>query len=177
MPWAASSLPRPARFAASLALVALVELLLAELLPAAGRAVDLFVLLVVLHSLTGNSLHGLAGGLAAGLVQDTLTASPFGLHGIACCVVGYGVARLSQRVETGQRLVALLLVAVGALVHQALVLGLLALLEVGELDGGAVPLRVAATAGVGAPILWLFDRMRARAAARRTLREGRVDPR
>ncbi|MDE2921978.1 MAG: rod shape-determining protein MreD [Acidobacteriota bacterium] len=167
MPWAA-------RFAASLTLVALVELLLAEVLPVAGRAVDLFVLLVVLSSLAGNSLQGGAGGLVAGLVQDLLNSSPFGLHGLACCVVGYGVARLSQRVVTSQRLVALLLVAVGTLVHQAIVLGLLAVLEVGELSGGAVLLRVVATTAVGAPGLWLFKRARAWVDERRTLKEGRA---
>ena len=170
MPWAA-------RFAASLALVSLVELLLAEVLPAAGRTIDLFVLLVVLGSLAGNSLQGVAGGLVAGLVQDTLSTSPFGLHGLACCVVGYGVARLSQRVDTGQRTVALLLVAVGTLVHQAIVLGLFRFLEVGDLSGAVVPLRVAATTVVGVPGLWLFNRAQAWVDERRTLRERRARPR
>lgn len=170
MPWVA-------RFAASLALVSLVELLLAEVLPVAGRTVDLFVLLVVLSSLSGNSLQGVTGGLTAGLVQDTLTTSPFGLHGLACCVVGYGVARLSQRVVTSQRPVALLLVAVGTLVHQAIVLALLTVLEVGELSGGAVPLRVVATTAVAVPGLWLFNRARAWVDERRTLKEGRARPR
>lgn len=170
MPWVA-------RFAASLALVSLVELLLAEVLPAASRTIDLFVLLVVLSSLAGNSLQGVVSGLTAGLVQDTLSASPFGLHALACCVVGYGVARLSQRVDTGQRMVALLLVAVGTLVHQAIVLGLLAVLEVGELNGGGVPLRVVATTAVGVPGLWLFNRVQAWVDERRTLKEGRARPR
>lgn len=170
MPWAA-------RFAASLALVSLVELLLAEVLPAAGRTIDLFVLLVVLGSLAGNSLQGFAGGLVAGLVQDALSTSPFGLHGLACCVVGYGVARLSQRVDTGQRTVALLLVAVGTLVHQAIVLGLLRFLAVAEFGGAVVPLRVAATTAIGLPSLWLFNRAQAWVDERRTLKEGRARPR
>ena len=143
----------------------------------AGRTVDLFVLLVVLSSLSGNSLQGVTGGLGAGLVQDTLTTSPFGLHGLACCVVGYGVARLSQRVVTSQRPVALLLVAVGTLVHQAIVLALLTVLEVGELSGGAVPLRVVATTAVAVPGLWLLSRARAWVDERRTLKEGRARPR
>ncbi|MXV99955.1 MAG: rod shape-determining protein MreD [Holophagales bacterium] len=167
MPWAA-------RFGASLALVSLLELLLAEVLPAAGRTIDLFVLLVILSSLGGNSLQGVTGGLAAGVVQDTLSASPFGLHALACCVVGYGVARLSQRIVTSQRLVASLLVAVGTLVHQAIVLGLLMVLEVGEPSGGAVPLRVVATTAIGVPGLWLFNRAQAWADERRTLKEGRA---
>lgn len=165
----------PAKFAAGLAAVSLVELLLAQALPVAGEAVDLFVLLVVVNSLNGNSLHGAAGGLVAGLVQDTLSATPFGLHGLACCVVGYGAARLSQRVMTSQRAVAWLLMAVGAFVHQAMVLGLLAVLEVGEFGGGtAVSLRVAATTAVGVPSLWLANRFGAWADERRTLKEGRT---
>ncbi len=167
-------LPRAARFAVSLALVALADLLLAEVLP--GRSVDLFVLLVVLSSLSGASLLGVMGGLAAGLVQDVLNASPFGLHGLACCVVGYGVARLSQRVDASQTIVALLLVAVGALVHQAIVLGLRAVLEVGEASVAAVPLRVAATTAVGVPGLWLFNRAQAGLDERR-VKEGRARPR
>ncbi len=168
-------MPWPARLAAGLAAVSLVELLLAEVLPAAGDMVDLFVVLVVVAGLSGNSLHGVTGGLAAGLVQDTLATTPFGLHGLACCVVGYGAARLSQRVMTSQRTVAWLLMAVGALVHQAIVLGLLAVLEVGEFGGGtAVPLRVAATTAVGVPSLWLADRFKAWADERRTLKEGRT---
>lgn len=165
----------PARFGAGLAAVSLVEVLLAEVLPAAAETVDLFLLLVVLSSLSGNSLHGVAGGLVAGLVQDTLTATPFGLNGLACCVVGYGAARLSQRVMTSQRVVAWLLVAVGTLVHQAIVLGLLVVLEVAEFEGGtAVPVRVAATTAVGVPSLWLFNRFGAWADERRTLKEGRT---
>ena len=165
----------PARFGAGLAAVSLVEVLLAEVLPAAAETVDLFLLLVVLSSLSGNSLHGVAGGLAAGLVQDTLTATPFGLHALACCVVGYGAARLSQRVMTNQRLVAWLLVAVGTLLHQAIALGLLAVLDVGEFGGGAaVPARVAATTAAGVPSLWLANRFESWADERRTLNEGRT---
>lgn len=168
MPWAA-------RFAAGLAAVSLVELLLAEVLPAAGDTVDLFVLLVVLNGFSGNSLQGVAGGLAAGLVQDVLSTSPFGLHALACCVVGYGVARLAQRVDTGQRIVASLLVAVGALVQQAIALGLLAMLEIAGSGGGtAVPLRVAATTVVGLPGVWLANRVQSWSDERRRLKEGRT---
>ncbi|MYJ26443.1 MAG: hypothetical protein F4080_13180 [Holophagales bacterium] len=79
--------------------------------------------------------------------------------------------------DTSQRMVAGLLVAVGTLVHQAIVLGLLTALEVGEVSGGAVPLRVVATTAVGVPGLWLFNRARAWVDERRTLKEGRARPR
>ncbi len=162
------------RFAVGLAAVSLVELFLAEALPAAGQAVDLFVLLVVLNGLAGNSLHGMAGGLVAGFVQDTLSMSPVGLHALACCVVGYAMARLSQRIVTSQHVTVSLLVAVGVLVHQAIVLGLLALLAGVEPGGGAaVPLRVAATTAVGVPALWLVGRLRVRAAVRLARTGGR----
>ena len=123
-----------ARFAGVLAAVVLVELLLGGFLPAVADLVDLYVLLVVLNSLRGNSFRGLAGGLAAGLVQDMFTSSIYGLHSLACCVVGYGGARVSQRILTSQRVVSGLLIAAGVLVHQAIVIGLLATLEIAQFN-------------------------------------------
>lgn len=163
------------RFAGALAAAALAEVLLAEVLPATAGLVDLFVLLVVLNSLKRNSLHGLAGGFAAGLVQDTLMASLYGLNSLACCVVGYGVARLSQRMLTSQRAVAALLIAVGVLVHQVVVYSLLAILDIGAIQSGAViPVRALGTAVVGLVWLWSIKRVRTWWTKRRTLRQERV---
>jgi rod shape-determining protein MreD len=95
--------------------------------PEFARAVDLFLVLTVLYGLRGHSLGGLSGGLAAGLVQDALTAGPFGLHGFANTLVGYGVARLTQRVVVERPSGVLLVTAAASLVQQA-VLASLALL-------------------------------------------------
>ncbi len=164
------------RFAGALAAVALVEVLLGEVLPAAANVVELFVLLVILTSLRGNSLHGLTGGLAAGLVQDTLTASLFGLHSLACCVVGYAVARASQRILTNQRMVAGLLIAVGVVVHQVLVIGLLTVLDIADVDPDVLVVlsRALLTSAAGLAYLWLAGRLREWAVRRRTLAARRV---
>ena len=164
------------RFAGILAGVGLVEALLGRWSPAAAGFVDLFVLLVVLTALRGDSLRGLAAGLAAGLLQDTLTGSLYGLNSLACCVVGYGMARLSQQILTSHRTVAGLLIAVGVLVHQMIVRGLLVLLEIAEVQPGvAVPIgRAVVTTAVGLACLALAARVRRWWARRRTLRPSRV---
>lgn len=167
------------RFAGVLAAVALVEMLLGGLLPEAAETVDLFVLLVVLNSVRGESLRGLAGGLAAGLVQDIATSSLFGLHSVACGVVGYGAARVSQRILTTQRVVTLALIATGVLVHQVIVIGLIGLLEIARFNPGAIAvlLRVVLTTAVGLVVLWVTDRIRGwmeKRTKRRTLESGRA---
>ena len=167
------------RFAGALAAVALVELLLGGFLPAAAETVDLFVLLVVLNSVRGDSLRGLAGGLIAGLVQDVVTSSVFGLHSLACCVLGYGAARVSQRILTVQRAVTLALIATGVLVHQVIVIGLLALLEIAQFSPGpvAVLLRVVATTAVGLVVVWAMGKVRGwmeTRTKRRKLQPGRA---
>ena len=164
------------KFAGALAAVALVEVLLGQVLPAAANVVELFVLLVVLISLRGNSLHGLTGGLAAGLVQDALTASLFGLHSLACCVVGYAVARASQRILTNQRIVAGLLIAAGVMVQQVLVIGLLTVLDIADVDPDVLVVlsRAVLTCAAGLAYLWLARRLGRWALRRRTLASRRV---
>ncbi len=168
-----------ARFVGVLAAVAVVELLLGGFLPAAADFVDLFVLLVVLNSLRGNSLRGLAGGLAAGLVQDMFASSTYGLHSLACCVVGYGGGRVSQRVLTSQRVVSALLIAAGVLVHQVIVIGLLAILEIAQFNPGvfAVLLRALVTTAIGLVGLRVAGLVRGwmeKRTKRRTLGTGRA---
>ena len=168
-----------ARFAGVLAAVALVELLLGGFFPAVADLVDLFVLLVVLNSLRGDSFRGLAGGLAAGLVQDMFTSSIYGLHSLACCVVGYGGARVSQRILTSQRVVSGLLIAVGVLVHQVIVIGLLATLDIAQFNPGvvAVLLRTLVTTVIGLVALWVAGLVRGwmeKRTKRRTLEPGRA---
>ncbi len=65
--------------------------------PSFARLLDVFLVVVVLHGLGGNSLAALFAGMLVGLVHDTLTNNPFGLFGFADTIVGYGTARLAQR--------------------------------------------------------------------------------
>lgn len=174
-----ASAGRAARFAGLLAAVALVEMLLGGFASSAAETVDLFVLLVVVNSASGDTLRGLAGGVAAGLVQDLVTSSVPGLHGVACCVVGYAAARVSQRVLGTERLVTLALIATGVLVHQVIVIGLFSILELARYNPGAVAvlMRAGLTTAAGMIVLWVADRMRGRSerrAKRRMLIQRRI---
>lgn len=112
------------KFAAGLTLAVLAHAAAVRLVPEATVAVDLFVVVVVLNALDGNSLAGVAGGLAAGMVQDVLTGGLFGLFGFANTLVGYLAARSVQRLVIERASGVLPLVAVAAAVQQAIVVGL-----------------------------------------------------
>jgi rod shape-determining protein MreD len=82
---------------AGIVLAALVHFVGVRLWPDFARATDIFLVVVALHGLRGNSLSGLLVGLLVGLLQDTLTSGPFGLFGFADTIIGYVTARLAQR--------------------------------------------------------------------------------
>ena len=106
-------------------------------------------------------------------------SSTYGLHSLACCVVGYGGARVSQRVLTSQRVVSALLIAAGVLVHQVIVIGLLAILEIAQFNPGvfAVLLRALVTTAIGLVGLRVAGLVRGwmeKRTKRRTLGTGRA---
>lgn len=115
---------RTGRFALGLALAVIVHAAGVRVHPAFAQAVDLFLVLVVLHALDGDSRAGLLGGVAAGLVHDALSGGLFGLFGFADTIVGYGVARLSQRLVIERPSGVLPVAAVAAVVQQAVAVGL-----------------------------------------------------
>jgi len=115
---------RMMRFLAGLAAVVLAHAVGVRLHPEFPQAVDLFIVLVVLHGLDGRSAPALAGGLAAGMVQDALTGGLFGLYGCADTIIGYGTARASQRLVIDRAGGVLPLAAVAAVVQQVVVVGL-----------------------------------------------------
>lgn len=115
---------RAGRFALALAAAVVAHAVGVRLLPAFAQAVDLFLVLVVLHGLGGDSRAGLLGGLAAGIVHDAVTGGLFGLFGFADTMIGYGVARLSQRLVIERASGVLPVAAVAAAVQQAVVVGL-----------------------------------------------------
>ena len=63
----------------AIALAVLVHLVGVQVFPGFVQAMDVFVVVVVLHALEGESLAGLLVGLVVGLLHDTLTGGPFGL--------------------------------------------------------------------------------------------------
>lgn len=115
---------RAGRFALALAAAVVAHSVGVRWIPAFGQAVDLFLVLAALNALGGDSRAGLLGGLAAGLVHDTVTGGLFGIFGFADTIVGYGVARLSQRLVIERPSGVLPVAAVAAVVQQAVVVGL-----------------------------------------------------
>src|SRR5436309_11935159 len=89
-----------------------------------ARSVDVFLVVVVLQALRGNSFSALAVGLAVGLLQDELTSKPFGLFGFADTIVGYVTARLAQRLVIQRPTGVLGLVSFASALQQAIIVGL-----------------------------------------------------
>lgn len=113
---------------ATVAFAALVHFVGVRLWPDFARAIDVFLVVVALHGLRGNSLSGLLIGLLVGLLQDTLTSGPFGLFGFADTIVGYVTARLAQRLVIQRPTGVLALVSFASALQQAIVIGLAFLL-------------------------------------------------
>jgi len=120
---------RALRFLLVLSVVLVVHLVAVRLQPSFPRVVDLFLVLIVANALDGNSLSGLLGGAAAGLVEDAVGGAYYGLHGIGGAVVGYAVARATQQLEVQQTSMVILVFSLAAAVKQALESGLLFLLR------------------------------------------------
>jgi len=163
---------RAGRFALALALAVLAHAAGVHLYPAFGRAVDLFLVLAVLHALDGDSRAGLLGGLAAGTAHDALAGGLFGLFGFADTIVGYGVARLSQRLVIERPSGVLPVAAVAAVVQQAVAVGLAVVLLPEPRLPEPVWLAVrAVTSGVLGTLLFAFGRWWRGGADRRRQRK------
>jgi rod shape-determining protein MreD len=99
-----------------------------RLFPDFPRVMDVFLVVVALHALSGNSLSGLLFGLVAGLFHDTLSGRLYGLHGFADTIIGYGTARLAQRLVLQRATGVFLVVGLASVVQQAVIVGLTFLL-------------------------------------------------
>ena len=76
----------------------LVETALGYLVPAPGRYLDPFLLVAVYCALSGNEVHGMFAGAAAGWVQDVLFGGRvLGLSALSKLLVGYAVGLGSGR--------------------------------------------------------------------------------
>jgi rod shape-determining protein MreD len=131
---------------AAIALAALVHFVGMRFSPLFGQVVDVFLVVVALHGLRGNSLSGLLVGLLVGLLHDSLTVGrPFGLFGFADTIIGYVTARLAQRLVIQRATGVLAVVSFASVLQQAIVVGLrLLLLPATELPN---PLWAAVQAG------------------------------
>jgi rod shape-determining protein MreD len=116
--------PAAVRFILGIALAVVVHFVGARLFPEFPRAVDVFLVVAVLYALSGDSLTALFAGLAVGLIEDTLTGGLYGLYGFADTIVGYGTARLAQRLVIQRATGVLAVAGLASLAQQGIVVGL-----------------------------------------------------
>jgi hypothetical protein len=92
--------------------------------PSFSLYLDVFLVVVVLQALSGDTLGAILLGLAAGIVQDALPANgPLGF-GVANTLVAYGTARLAQRLVIQKATSVLGVVAFASIVQQTLLVSL-----------------------------------------------------
>lgn len=142
---------RFAKFLGALAAAALLHFAGSRLWPGFPRAVDLFLLVAALEARHGRPAIGMFAGLASGLLADALAGGPFGMHGFANTVVGYGIASAAQRLVVQRTSGLAALFAAGAAAQQT-ILSLLSLLfrdRVELPDPIWLPVQVAAAALLG----------------------------
>ncbi len=163
---------RVLRFLAALAAATLAHVVAGRILAVFPQTVDLFLVVVVLNALSGDSRAGMWGGLAVGLVQDALTGGPFGLHSFADTVVGYGTARAARHLVIQRATGVLLVVTVAAVVQQSvlMILAFLFLLQPKLPELPAVVLKALTTGGAGFLAFVLSTRLR---ETRESWRRGR----
>lgn len=164
------------KLVAVIALAALVHFLGVQLWPGFTGAVDVFLVVVALHGLRGNSLSGLLVGLLVGLLQDTFTDKPFGLFGFADTIVGYVTARLAQRLVIQRPTGVLAVVGLASALQQAVVVVLtLVLLPSPELPSPLwVAVRAGATGVLGLAVYVAMGNWRRSSEARRRGRMNRL---
>jgi rod shape-determining protein MreD len=164
------------KFFAAVAAAVLFHLLGVRLSESFTLVLDVFLVVVVLYGLEGNSLAALFAGMFVGLVHDSLTGAPFGLFGFADTIIGYGAARLAQRLVIQRATGVLALVSFAAVAQQAIVVGLAFLL----LPSPEVPnpvwvaIRAGACGLLGMSIHIASARFRRAAEARRRGRMSRL---
>lgn len=161
---------------AAVAAAVLFHFLGVKLVPNFSLIFDVFLVVVVLYGLEGNSLAALFTGMLVGLVHDSLTGAPFGLFGFADTIIGYGAARLAQRLVIQRATGVLALVSFAAVAQQAIVVGLtFLLLPAPEVPNPVwVAVRAGACGLLGMSIHLASARFRRVAEARRRGRMSRL---
>ena len=119
---------RALRFGLALLAVSVLHFVGMQIFPWFFAAVDLFLVVLVFNAMDGDTLAGMLGGAAAGLLTDALTGGPFGLIGIADTIVGYSTAAAGQRLVIQRASSSLLVFCLAAAAQQALILGIAVLI-------------------------------------------------
>jgi rod shape-determining protein MreD len=142
------------KFAAGLALAALLHVAATRIYPGWPVVVDLFLVVTVIVARRGQPLAALLAGVAAGWTADALAGGPLGINGLADSAVGYTAALVAQHLVVHRRS-SLAGVFAAAAAAQGAILALLGTLFLAghELPGvGIVALRAATAALAG--LLW-----------------------
>lgn len=143
------------RFLVGLILVVLLQVLGVHFFSRFTLITDLFLILVVYHSLDNSPAWSSIGGSVAGLIQDVLSGGLYGLHGFANTLVAYISCRLKLRLVIQQPQQVGLLFALAAALQLAILAGLQVLLVGGaELPGPWVMLARTVTCGLGGTLLF-----------------------
>lgn len=170
---------RFARFALGLAAAALLHFAGTRATASFPLAADLFLVVTVLVARAGRPVEAMFAGLVCGWTADALSGLPFGLHGLADTVVGFGTARVAQQLVVQRRTSLLSIFAAAAAAQSAL---LAVLIAVFVPDGGLpslawLPVKVASTALLGLAWAALAAAVAARWSSRRRKRpSGIVTP-
>ena len=88
---------RVIRFFAALAICVVVQTVGLQISPLFTQAVDVFLVLVVVRSLTVSPAQAMLYGLIAGWTADALAGLPFGTFGVADTLTAFAVAMVAQR--------------------------------------------------------------------------------
>jgi len=167
---------RSLRFAAALVLATLLHVAGIHLFSFFSSTVDLFLIIIVLNALDGDSLAGMLGGMAAGLVADALSGGLFGLHGLAGTIVGYGTAFAVQRLVIQRAPGVFLLFALAAAAQQVVLMAIsLLMVSRPEAPGIVWPGVKAAATGVLGTLAYLGrERLGRRLERLRSARPTRI---
>ena len=161
----------------ALVAVVLVHLVGQRLSPSFARYVDVFLVVLVLYALEGESLPALLVGLVLGLLEDALAKTGhLGLFGFSDTLVAYATARLAQRLVIQRATGVLAVVAFAALLQQAVAvtLKLLLLPDPSLPDPVAVLIKAAACGVLGMAIHIAWNRWQNLSEVRRRGRMGRL---
>ena len=122
---------------------------------------DPFLVVIVYFGLRLGLVPAQLLGLTGGLILDGISGAPWGLHGFAGTLIGFGVSLAARRVVVGQRGVRILLFAVASAVQLAVLAGLLLLVSSRPQlpPVGWSLLRVLLTAAAGALALAVEERL------------------
>lgn len=144
------------RFTVGLVCVVLMQVLGTHFFSWFSLVFDLFLVLVVYHSLDNTPVWSSISGSAVGLVQDALSGGLYGLHGFANTLVAYISCRLQLRLVIQQPAQVGLLFALAAALQLATLAGLQFLMVGGaDLPSHWAMLARALSSGLGGAVLFV----------------------